>query len=573
MDFPFRTILKQRLTNALSSIGLSSPDEGSPDLSPAADTRFGDYQSNVAMVLAKERKANPRALATEITAALDVADLCHPPTIAGPGFINFRIKPEALGQKVTQILSDKRLGVPALSVPQRVVIDFSAPNIAKPMHVGHIRSTIIGESLARVARFLGHEVITDNHIGDWGKQFGMILYGWKHHLDPSALETDPIAELVRVYKFVNQEVKENPAVDDACRHELALLQAGDEENLAIWQKCVDVSRKGLDEIYARLDVHFDHWLGESFYNDKMGPMADAMLESGLATVSDGAACVFFPDIPDMADKPCMIRKSDGTFGYAASDLATIAFRVKEWKADQIWYVVGAPQQLHFRQIFDTARRLGYSTRLVHIAFGSILGEDRQMMKTRSGETIHLGYVLQEAVERARKVVDEKNPLLPEDVRASIAETIGIGAVKYAELSQHRLTDYVFSWDKMLSLQGNTAPYLLNSYVRICSIFRKLEQDGAPEGPVSPVTQEEITLALQLCQFGEIVPEVLSDFRPNLLASYLYDLAKAYHSFYEACPVLRAEPEIRDSRLRLIEACRRVLGTGLGLLGIQTVDQM
>lgn len=575
--------LESRLAAAVAAV-LGEP--AAAPVVPVADLRFGDYQSNAAMVLAKQRKTNPRALAGEIIGRLDLTGLAAA-EIAGPGFINFRVLPEAFAARAEALLRDERLGVPATGADRTVVVDFSAPNVAKPMHVGHIRSTIIGDSLARVARFLGFNVIADNHIGDWGTQFGMILHGWKSLLDRDALTNDPIAELVRVYREINAAAKADPAVMDLCKAELVKLQAGDPENLGIWQQCIDVSKQGLQKIYDRLDVRFDHWLGESYYNDRLPGLVDEFLAKGLARESDGAVCIFSDgakkpeDDPFMVhkeggwtDNPAIIRKADGGFLYATTDLATIQYRIDEWKADHVWYVVGVPQQLHFRQVFEAAERWGKRGDFRHVGFGSILGEDRKLMRTRSGENVGLTDVLEEAVERAAAVIAEKNPDLAPDEAALIAETIGIGAVKFAELSQNRLTDYVFAWDRMLALQGDTAPYLQYSHVRIRSIFRKLEGPCDLSGQTVALGEDaEIHLVRMLTRFGEVVPTVLDDFRPNLLANYLLDLARAFHSFFEACPVLKAEEPARGSRLALCELTSRVLSKGLELLGIRVPERM
>ncbi len=575
--------LETRLHTALEKV-VGEPT--TPNITAATDLRFGDYQSNSAMVLAKKLKTNPRVLAQQILDALDTGDLATT-SIAGPGFINFTILPEAYATHVKTLLGDKRLGAPSIGEGKRVVVDFSAPNVAKPMHVGHIRSTIIGDSLCRIARFLGYDVIADNHIGDWGTQFGMILHGWKTLLDHDALTKDPIAELVRVYRQVNENIKSDPAVLETCKVELVKLQAGDPENLAIWQKCIDVSKSGLQKIYDVLDVKFDHWLGESFYNDKLPALVEEFLEKGLARESDGAVCVFSDgsrppgDDPfkvhredGWTDNPAIIRKADGGFLYATTDLATISYRIDEWNADQIWYVVGVPQQLHFRQIFEAAERWGKHGDFRHIAFGSILGEDRKLMKTRSGDNVGLTDVLGEAVERAAKAIAEKNPDLVGDEAKQIAEIVGIGSVKFAELSQNRLTDYVFSWDRMLSLQGDTAPYLQYSHVRIRSIFRKLEGDfHAADAEIHLSEPGEIHLARLLSRFGEVLPFVLEDHRPNLLANYLLELARAFHSFFESCPVLKSEDSVKASRLALCELTSDILETGLGLLGIRCPERM
>jgi arginyl-tRNA synthetase len=575
--------LESRLVAALRDT-LGEPANAA--VTPAADLRFGDYQSNAAMVLAKQRKTNPRALAQEIIDRIDLANLATA-EIAGPGFINFRILPSAFAAKAEALLNDDALGVPATGTGKTVVVDFSAPNVAKPMHVGHIRSTIIGDSLCRIARFLGYTVIADNHIGDWGTQFGMIIHGWKTRLNQVALDADPIAELVRIYREVNTAARQDAAVMEVCKAELVKLQAGDADNLAIWSQCVEVSKSGLDKIYHTLGVKFDHWLGESFYNDRLPGLVDDLLTAGIARESQGAVCIFSDgskkpeDDPFMVhkedgwtDNPAIIRKADGGFLYATTDLATLEYRIEKWNADSIWYVVGVPQTLHFRQIFDAAARWGKSGDFRHVAFGSILGEDRKLMKTRSGDNVGLTDVLTEAVVRAAKIIAEKNPDLTGPEAGEVARIVGIGAVKFAELSQNRLTDYVFAWDRMLALQGDTAPYLQYSSVRIRSIFRKLD-GGFDSAGISIVleTDEEIHLARLHARFGEILPLVLDDFRPNLLASYLLELARAFHSFFEACPVLKSSEPLRSSRLALCELTSRILTTGLGLLGIECPERM
>ncbi|MEO0415319.1 MAG: arginine--tRNA ligase [Verrucomicrobiota bacterium] len=553
MAATFPSLIHSRLVEALgkTSVGADLPDGFSPAVEIAQNKQFGDYQTNAAMVLAKVAKKNPRELAAEIVEAFDNAGLTDKPEIAGPGFINFRLISEVLTDRIGLMLNDDRLGVDAFAESQTVVVDFSAPNIAKPMHVGHIRSTIIGDSLCRVARFLGHNVIGDNHIGDWGTQFGMILYGWKNDLNTDALAADPVSELLRVYRDINAKCKEDESLREVCKEELVKLQAGDEENLKIWEQCVEVSKQGLNKIYQRLDVEFDHWLGESFFNDRLGPLVADMLEKGHAEESDGAVCVFYRDHDKLADHPAIIRKSDGGFLYATTDLATIDYRVEAWKADAIWYVVGAPQELHMKQVFEAAKRRGHhEVALDFVPFGSILGKDRKMLRTRSGDTVQLADVLDEAVQRALAAVEEKNPEFSEEEKQQIAEAIGVGAVKYAELSQFRMTDYIFDWDNMLALKGNTAPYLINAYVRTRAIFRKLGSDFQGVGELVLEEDAEKALALKLAQYAEIVPSVLSDFRTNVLATYLYETAAAYHKFWEACPVLKAEGAVKESRLAM-----------------------
>jgi arginyl-tRNA synthetase len=452
------------------------------------------------------------------------------------------------------------------------------------MHVGHIRSTALGDSLARVAKFLGHEVIRDNHIGDWGTQFGMVIWGWKNLLDREALQRDPLAEIVRIYKETNERATSDPNIREACRQELVKLQAGHKENTDIWNECVALSMQDFERVYSLLDVRYDLQCGESFYNDQLPGVVDRLLKAGIAEISEGAVVVFFRDDPELADKPLIIRKRDGGFNYATTDVATIDYRVNELKADTIWYVVGAPQILHFKQIFAVARREGYAVDLRHVTFGSVLGEDRKLMKTRSGENVPLRELLDEACKRARKIVDEKNPDLSDEEKNDIAQKIGIGAVKYADLSQYRTTDYIFSWEKMLSLHGNTAPYLQNAYVRIRSIFRKADvaaplsrgesrRQSAVATTLTLNEPAEINLAKRVCQFAEIVPQVLNGFRPNILANYLFELANSFHAFYEACPVLKSEEPARSSRLTLCELTGRVLQKGLELLGIKVPEKM
>lgn len=565
--------LEAALSQALDVSGVDLPEGFQVQVESAADLRFGDYQSNAAMVLAKRLRTNPREFATKLIEVMDLGDLAVA-DIAGPGFINFRVSRSAWSKRMSSLLGDDRLGVELVSPAQTIVVDFSAPNVAKPMHVGHIRSTIIGDSLSRIARFLGHEVITDNHIGDWGTQFGMIIHGWKTVLNDDDLKADPVAELLRVYRSVNALCSEDDAVREICKQELVKLQGGDEENLKIWEKCVNLSKQGLQGIYDRLDVGFDYWYGESFYNERLAPLVDEMIASGVARESEGAICVFFDGDAKLDEKPAIVRKADGGFLYATTDLATIDFRVQEWNADQIWYVVGAPQQLHFQQIFEATRKRGQHPSMHHIAFGSILGEDRKLMKTRSGDNVQLVDVLDEAVERADRVIGEKNPDMDPCLRSEVASIVGIGSVKFAELSQHRMTDYVFSWDRMLALQGDTAPYLQYSYVRVRSIFRKLgDQTNIDPAALAIEADAEVHLARMLVRFGETVPTLLDDFRPNLLANYLLELAKAFHSFFEACPVLKSEGETQNTRLALCDLTSRVLEKGLGLLGIEVPEQM
>lgn len=574
-----------------SKLRIAVPDSGGIPVSvqAAQDARFGDYQANIAMQLAKVRKANPRTLAQEIIAKLDVSDVCEPPEIAGAGFINFRLKPATLAAHFSALAKDARLGVPTVS-PKKLVIDFSSPNVAKPMHVGHIRSTFLGDALARIGRFLGHSIVTDNHIGDWGTQFGMLCLAWKTIIDQTALERDPIGELERVYKLQNERCKSDPAAMDAARAELVKLQSGDAENHAIWCEMIRLSQVQFDTIYRRLDINFDHTLGESFYNPWLKETVAALVQRGIARESDGAFCVFSDgSVPEKEDPflikdengwkpaPALVQKADGASNYTTTDLATIAYRVREFTPDEIIYVTDGRQQLHFRQFFAIWRRMhaDSAVKLSHVWFGSILGEDGKPFKTRSGDTVKLADLLDEAEERAFKVVREKNPELPENECREIGRIIGLGAVKYADLLPNRQGDYVFSWDKLLSFQGNTAPYLQNAYVRIRAIFRRAAEQGIGQqaGDGTFTEPAEFALIKKLTAFGETLPSILDDYRPNLLCNYLFDLANAYHSFYEACPVLKAAEPARSSRLALSEATARTLKQGLSLLGIEVPERM
>jgi arginyl-tRNA synthetase len=560
---------------------------------PCPDPKFGDYQSNALMGLAKARKMNPRLLAENVVQKLDVSDLCEKAEIAGAGFLNFRLKNAALTQALADAAKSDFLFYEKTAEPRTIVVDFSSPNVAKPMHIGHIRSTILGDSLARALKRLGHHVVRDNHIGDWGTQFGKLLVGWKKFLNTDALKADPIAEMERLYKLINSASETDAKVLEDARLELVKLQNGDEENLRIWREMIVLSEVQFNEIYGRLGVVFDFTFGESFYNPRLKPLVDELLEKKIARESEGAIAVFSDgSVPPKEDvflvnrdgewvpDPALIRKSDGGFNYTTTDLATIAFRLEKWQPSEIVYVVDDRQSMHFKKVFtifarwlpDAAKRV----ELVHVGFGKILGEDGKPFKTRSGDTVRLADLLNEAEERAFKIVSEKNPTLPDAQRKEIARVIGLGAVKYADLLPNRQSDYVFSWDKMLALTGNTAPYLQYAYARIRSIFRKSEE-------ISPVTTrhtalalsapEEISLANHLLNFGLTLEAVADEYRPNFLCSYLYELAGTFTSFYENCPVLKAEEATRNSRLMLCDLTASVLKQGLDILGIEVVEQM
>ena len=568
-----------------------------------ADAKFGDYSGTMAMALAKRAGKKPRDVALEIikrlTTAPGYAELFEPPgDPVGPGFINVRVKGEALAAAVARAVADDRLGVAAVEKPLTVVVDFSSPNVAKPMHVGHIRSTVIGDALARILRYRGHHVITDNHLGDWGTQFGMILWGWKHCRDDAAFAADPTAELGRLYRLVRKVADAKPeelAADPvaaalAAKHpdagrevlaETARLHEGDPENRALWSQFMPVCRGEIDRIYARLQVTFDHTLGESFFQPMLAATVDDLVAKGLARESRGAIGVFLrgDDAP-----PLLIRKADGAFLYATTDLATIRWRLEHWKPDRILYVVDHRQSEHFEQVFEAARRWGIAgidrVDLVHVGFGTVLGEDGRPFKTRAGDTVGLEALLDEGVERAAAVVgsgDEGRAGMSDEDRRHVAETVGIGAIKYADLSQNRTTDYVFSFDKMLQLTGNTAAYMQYAVARVEGIFSRGGVDREEvrrrcEGVLLSDPKER-ALALELLRFGEALEDVETDSRPNVLTAWLYDLAGCYSTFYDSLSVLKADGAGRESRLALCDLTGRVLRRGLDLLGIGTVEKM
>jgi arginyl-tRNA synthetase len=444
------------------------------------------------------------------------------------------------------------------------------------MHVGHIRSTILGYTLARTFRLLGHKVVTDNHIGDWGTQFGKLLVGWKEHLDRDALGRDALAEMEHLYKLVNSACDEDETILIRARSELVKLQNGDAENLAIWHEMIDLSRHRFDEIYGRLGVEFDETLGESFYNDRLKGVVDELVTQGIAEESDGAQVVFFNHHKSLKKHPAIVQKSDGAANYTTTDLATLEHRQNSWQPNEVIYVTDGRQQLHFQQLFELYNRWkpGHGMKLNHVWFGAILGEDGRPFKTRSGEIIRLSGLLDEAEQRAFDVVSEKNPDLPEEERHNIGIIVGIGAIKYADLSGNRQSDYVFSWDTMLSLVGNTAPYLLYAVTRVCSIFRKLGDESRPQpGSFALGQAEELTLAKHLLHFGLVLEQVVDECRPNYLCNYLYELAGLFGSFYENCPVLKAQGDIRTQRLALCDLTGQVLKTGLETLGLETTERM
>ena len=589
-------VIQQRVQAAVKLV-LPDAETDTILVQPCPDPKFGDYQTNALIGLAKTRKMNPRQFATDVVSRLDLFDLCQKVEIAGAGFLNFRLSSSAVAEVLASAATGEHLFFEKTTNPKTVVVDFSSPNVAKPMHVGHIRSTILGDTLARVLKVLGHNAITDNHIGDWGTQFGMLLVAWKTILNQEKLESDPLVEMERIYKLTSSHCDPerqgfDQATLDRARSELVKLQSGDSENLAIWNEMIRLSQAQFQTVYERLGVKFDHTLGESFYNPRLGAVVEQLMNAGVAVTSRGAKAILSDGtLPPKEDpflvhregewvpNPFIIQKQDGGFNYATTDLATLEYRLQSWHPDEIIYVTDGRQQLHFRQLFAAFRRWHPPSRikLAHVWFGSILGEDGKPFKTRSGETVRLIDLLDEAEERAFKVVSEKSPDLPEPERREIARVVGIGAVKYADLMPNRQSDYVFSWDKLLALNGNTAPYLQYAYARIRSIFRKggvLTSDQTNAKPELHLTESaELSLAKHLLNFGLVLEAVAQEYRPNFLCNYLYELAGYFTSFYEKCPVLKSEQNVRESRLILCGLTAQVLQHGLNTLGIETLEQM
>ncbi len=525
-----------------------------PELRPATKPQFGHYQSNVALRLAKQQGRPPREVAQQVVEQAELADLCEPAEIAGPGFINLRLRTEVLARAATEVLTDPAAGVPAEG-GETVVVDYSAPNVAKQMHVGHLRSTIIGDCLVRVLRSLGHTVVPQNHIGDWGRQFGMLVEQiLAEGLDVADLDLAGAEEL---YRRANEHLKADEAFADAARQRVVLLQAGDEQTLAIWRQLIEVSLDGFRAAYERLGVLLTDadLAGESGYNDALADVVAELEASGAAVVDDGALVVFVEGV----EAPMIVRKRDGGFGYSATDLAAIRHRVRDLHADRILYVVGTEQTYHFNQVFAVARKAGFlpeGVRAEHVSYGMVLGSDGKRLRTRDGGTMKLADLLDAAEERA-------------------ARPIALAAVKYADLSNSLVKDYVFDLDRMVQTTGDTGPYLQYAHARLCQVLRRAEAEGHAVGSSVTLLAEpaEQTLALLLTRFGETVVEVGRTLQPHRLCTYLYELAGALSVFYEQCPVLKSEPDVRASRLALCTAVRDVLAAGLDLLGIEAPDRM
>jgi arginyl-tRNA synthetase len=581
-------ILEERISSAIAEVtGLSGQ---AAVISPATDSKFGDYQVNGIMAAAKKLKTNPRQLAEKVLQKIDVADICEKPEIAGPGFINLRLKSDFAVKNLLKTSEDKnRLGMKETAKPQTIVVDFSCPNIAKQMHVGHLRSTIIGDCICRLLEFEGHKVIRQNHIGDWGTQFGKILYvvnesGKKQGNTNIPLDLNTLEKL---YQEANQLEKTDPNIAAQMRNWTYQLQQGNPSAKSFWKISCDITLKECYELYKKLKVTLteEHTRGESFYNDQLPEVVKELKDKGLAVESEGAVCVF-PEgfkTKDGMPLPFIIQKSDGAYLYATTDLAALRYRIRVLKADKIIYVTDARQKQHFEMLFAVAKMAGWlkDGQAYHVTFGSVLGENGRPLKTREGENVKLKELLDEAVERAKKIVEDKNPELSDEKKTEIAQAVGIGAVKYADFSNNRTSDYIFSYDKMLAMEGNTAPYMQYAYARIKSIERKAEEKGVNiEKELAGIKQAnlsepaELDLAKQLIRYNEAVEAAIADYRPNYLTSFLYELAQKFSVFYTNCPVLDATKDKRPTRLLLCDMTAATMRHGLSeLLGIDVVEQM
>ena len=556
---------------------------------PTQDPKFGDFQINGAMPLGKELKKSPRELAQPIAEALAGVDAIEKAEVAGPGFVNIHLALPWIASKLTEALRDAaRDGVPRVEEVSKVIVDFSSPNIAKQMHVGHLRSTIIGDAIARILSFMGHDVVRDNHLGDWGTQFGLLIVGMREWGDENALQATPIPELERVYKLASERAGSDEAFAERARAELAKLQSGDDQNRALWEHFVEVSRGTLEAVYAELDVSFDVWLGESAYHDALPGVVDDLLERGIAREDEGAVCIFWDEI-DGAPKalrkqktPFIVRKKDGAFLYSTTDIATVQHRKDHFHADRALYVVDNRQGLHFQQLFAVMKLLGTDMELEHVGFGTVLGNDGKPLRTRdaSGHVITLASLLEESKQRARQRIDEgvaegRLRVRPEEMD-EVSRVVGIGAVKYADLRQNRLSDYQFDWDKMISFQGNAGPYLQYAYARCASIFAKggVDMDAiVASATIMLDAPAEQTLGKHLLRFTDVVYQAGATSQPHLVCEHIYELARAFNGFYAECPVLDAQGATRESRLGLTALTARQIRRGLGLVGIGVVDRM
>nr|WP_315048571.1 arginine--tRNA ligase [uncultured Leptotrichia sp.] len=537
---------------------------------------FGDFQTNFAMMNSKAIGKNPREIATTLVENFKENDLIEKLEIAGPGFINIHLKNNFLNNELKKIDNEK-YDFSFLNVDETVIIDYSSPNIAKRMHIGHLRSTIIGDAIKRILDFIGFKTISDNHIGDWGTQFGKLIVAYNKWLDKEAYEADPIGELERIYVLFSDESKKDPTLEDVARNELRKLQMGDEQNNKLWKEFIEISLKEYNKVYDRLGVKFDHYFGESFYNDMMPDVLEELKKKNIAKEDQGALVVFFEE-----DKlpPALVQKKDGSFLYATSDLATIKFRKNELNVDKAVYVTDERQQNHFKQVFEISEMLGapYNYEKSHVYFGIMRFGDGMIFSSRSGNIIRLVDLLDEAKKQVKSVIDEKNPNIPEDEKEKIAEIVGTGAIKYFDLSQNRTSDILFTWDKVLSFEGNTGPYLQYTYARIQSILRKLKEENISVENNDIILDDmfdiERELAVALLRFPQTVVKSYETYRPNIIADYLFDTAKLFNNFYNSKSILKeTDKKVMDARILLAEKTASILKQGLNLLGIETVDRM
>jgi arginyl-tRNA synthetase len=590
--------LNEIFSESLKTVFGSEISLPSPLIVPATNPKFGDFQCNIALPLAKILSEKPRAIAEKIVAAVNLGDMCEPLEIAGPGFINLKLTNDYLVSQVKIIQNDPRLGVEKVTETERIIVDFSSPNIAKEMHVGHLRSTIIGDVIARILEFRGYDVLRLNHVGDWGTQFGMLITHLRDlHPEMITQATDeinyegikllqliPLGDLVSFYKQAKKRFDEDEEFKGRAHQAVVQLQSGDPESLVAWKILCEQSRQEFDVIYGLLNINLTE-RGESFYNPFLPDVVSELEDIGLLTEDDGAKCVFLEGFSnkDGNPLPLIIQKSDGGYNYATTDLAALKYRINTDQAHRIIYVTDAGQSNHFTQFFQVAQRAGIltdKTTVVHVPFGLVKGEDGKKLKTRSGDTIRLIDLLTEAVKRSRQDIEtrlaEESRQETSDFINNVAQVVGIAAIKYADLSQNRTSDYVFSYDKMLSLQGNTAPYLIYAYARIKSISREGKINYGELGENGPIILKEVTeleLAKDLLKLSEVIKEVESSLLPNRLCDYLYELSKKYNKFYENCPVLKADEPIKTSRLILCDLTARTLKLGLSLLGIDVLERM
>lgn len=576
-----RDLLNDKVQQAMQAAGI--PADCSAHLAPSKKAGFGDYQANGAMGAAKAMKSNPRELAQNILDHLDLEGIAEKTEIAGPGFINIHLSEDWLALQTQQILNDKRLGQATADDAQNIVVDYSSPNLAKEMHVGHLRSTIIGDALVRAFEFQGHQVVRQNHVGDWGTQFGMLIAELEDQLQDGEAAEFALKDLEGFYQLSKKHFDEDESFAVRAREYVVKLQSGDEHVLKLWEQFKKVSLQHSEDIYQQLNVTLkgEHVRGESAYNDDLAKVLAELQDQGLAKEDQGAQVVFLEELADKEGNPSpvIVQKKGGGFLYATSDLAALRYRTNFLQADRILYFIDARQSLHMNQVFTLARKANFvpdTVALEHHAFGTMMGPDGKPFKTRSGGTVKLAELLDEAVERAAALIAEKDPDLTEEEKVDVAQKVGIGAVKYADLSKTRTNDYIFNWESMLSFEGNTAPYLQYAYARIQSIFRKAEIDTATLDCNIKVEQaQEKALALKLLQFSEVLEQVTREAYPHVLCSYLYDVASLFMKFYEACPILKDEidSDTRKSRLGIAQVTGQTLKTGLDLLGIETMDKM